>query len=187
MQPELEIQPLRLSDVKVLKTRKRVDSRGIFSEVYSRRTFAEAGLSFDFVQDNQSVSTALGTIRGLHYQRAPWAQDKLIRVLRGRIFDVAVDLRRASPTFMEWVSFELSAEAGNQILIPAGFAHGFCTLEPDTHVFYKVSNFYAPSHDHGIRWNDPEIAIDWPVNEDNAVLSDRDATLPLIRDVEHWF
>lgn len=187
MQPELEIQPLRLSDVKVLRTRQRRDDRGMFSEVFSRRAFAEAGLPFDFVQDNQSASVAVGTVRGLHYQATPFAQDKLIRVLRGRIYDVAVDLRRSSPTFMEWVSFELSAEDASQLLIPAGFAHGFCTLEPDTHVFYKVSNFYAPAHDFGVRWNDPELAIDWPVNEENAVLSDRDAGLPLIRDVNHWF
>ena len=187
MQPELEIQPLRLSGVKVLRTRQRKDNRGMFSEVYSRRTFAEAGLSFDFVQDNQSVSAVAGTVRGLHYQTKPWAQDKLIRVVRGRIYDVAVDLRRSSPTFKQWVSFELSADDGNQILIPAGFAHGFCTLEPDTHVFYKVSNFYAPSHDSGIRWNDPDLAIDWPVQEGAAVLSDRDAKLPFIREVKSWF
>ena len=187
MHSELEIQPLRLGDVKILRTRVRTDSRGTFSEVYSHRTFSDAGLPFVFVQDNQSVSRAVGTIRGLHYQTSPWAQHKLIRVLRGRIYDVAVDLRRSSPTFKQWVSFELSAEDGQQILIPAGFAHGFCTLEPDTQVFYKVSNFYAPSHDFGIRWDDPELAIDWPVGPEKAVVSDKDSTLPFASQVEHWF
>ena len=187
MQPDLEIQPLRLSDVKVVKARSRADRRGSFCEVYSHRTFGEAGLSFDFVQDNQSISTAAGTVRGLHYQTSPWGQDKLVRVLRGRILDVVVDIRRSSPTFLEWVKFELSADDGNQLLIPIGFAHGFCTLEPDTHVLYKVSNYYAPSHEFGIRWDDPQLAIDWPVQRDRAVLSEKDAKLPLIRDVEHWF
>ena len=139
------------------------------------------------MQDNHSVSLAAGTVRGLHYQIVPWAQDKLVRVLRGKIYDVAVDLRRSAPTFLNWVSIELSADDGNQLLIPAGFAHGFCTLEPDTHVLYKVTNFYAPRHEFGIRWNDPDLAIDWPVKEDSAIVSDKDATLPFARQAEHWF
>jgi dTDP-4-dehydrorhamnose 3,5-epimerase len=187
MTSDLEIQPLRLDGVKVLRTKVWEDSRGSFSEMYSRRTFAEAGLSLDFVQDNESVSKAAGTVRGLHFQTNPWAQDKLVRVLRGRIYDVAVDIRRSSPTFKQWVAFELAAGDGNQLLVPAGFAHGFCTLEPDTHVLYKVTNFYAPSHDCGIRWNDPELGIDWPVDEEKAVLSDKDAKLPLLRDAAALF
>jgi dTDP-4-dehydrorhamnose 3,5-epimerase len=187
MQLELEIESLRLSGIKLLRTRIHADRRGTFSELYSRRTFAAAGLSLDFVQDNYSVSTAAGTVRGLHYQAPPWAQGKLIRVLRGRIFDVAVDLRKSSPTFLNWISIELSADDGSQLLIPVGFAHGFCTLEPDTHVLYKVTNFYAPAHDCGIRWNDPDLAIEWPVSEDRAIVSEKDVMLPIARDVERWF
>jgi dTDP-4-dehydrorhamnose 3,5-epimerase len=183
----MQIQSLQIPEVKVLRPRTLIDRRGSFSEVYSRRTFAEASLPCNFVQDNQSVSTATGTVRGLHYQALPWAQDKLVRVLRGRIYDVAVDIRKSSPTFLRWVSCELSADDGAQILIPAGFAHGFCTLEPDTYVLYKVTNFYAPDHEHGIRWNDPDLAIDWPINADRATVSEKDAVLPLAHHVEHWF
>lgn len=187
MQSELEIKSLRLSGIKLLRPRTYADRRGTFSELYSRRTFAAAGLSLDFVQDNYSVSAAAGTVRGLHYQAAPWAQDKLIRVLRGRILDVAVDLRRSSPTFLNWTSIELSADDGSQLLIPVGFAHGFCTLEPDTHVLYKVTNFYTPAHEYGIRWNDPDLAIAWPVSEDRAIVSEKDVMLPPAQHVQHWF
>lgn len=187
MQPELEIQPLRLGEVKLLRVRRNADHRGTFSEVFSRRTFAQAGLPVEFVQDNESASPTAGTVRGLHYQAEPYAQTKLIRVVRGRIYDVAVDLRRSSPTFLNWISVELSADDGTQLLVPAGFAHGFCTLEPDTHVLYKVTDFYAPRHEFGVRWNDPDLAIDWPVKEGNAIVSDKDAVLPLARHVEHCF
>ncbi len=182
----LDVQPLALPDVKIIRTRRLTDSRGVFSETYSRRTFHEAGIALEFVQDNHSVSTAAGVVRGLHYQGQPFAQDKLVRVVRGRIFDVAVDIRRSSPTFSKWVAAELSADQWNQMLIPAGFAHGFCTLEPDTEVIYKVTNFYAPEHDFGIRWNDPELAIAWPVLDNNAALSEKDAGLPFFKDVTHW-
>jgi len=185
--PDLDVRALRIPDIKVITARKWNDHRGWLSETFSRRAFAEAGLPFDFFQDNQSFSIEPGTVRGLHYQTTPWAQDKLIRVLSGRIYDVVVDIRRASTTFLQWISYELSADNGHQIFVPAGFAHGFCTLEPSTQVLYKVTNFYAPDHERGIRWNDPELAIDWPINEDRAIISEKDAVLPLVRHVKSWF
>jgi len=154
------------------------DQRGSFCEVYNRSRFFDNGIELEFVQDNQSWSSAKGTVRGLHFQGHPAAQDKLVWVPRGRIFDVAVDLRRSSPTYGRWVGEELSAQNGRQMLIPVGFAHGFCTLEPDTYVFYKVTNYYSPKVDFGIAWDDPQLAIKWPVGRDAAVLSDRDAKLP---------
>jgi dTDP-4-dehydrorhamnose 3,5-epimerase len=149
--------------------------------------YAEAGIDLDFVQDNPSLSRASGTIRGLHYQGHPFAQDKLIRVVSGRIFDVAVDIRRSSPTFGKWVGVEISADKWNQVLIPVGFAHGFCTLEPDTEVIYKVTNYYSRQHDFGIRWNDPDLKVGWPVPESQAHLSEKDEQLPSFQDVVHWF
>ena len=125
-----------------------------------------------------------GTIRGLHFQSHPYAQDKLVRVVRGRILDVAVDIRRASPTFGQYVAAEISADAWNQILIPIGFAHGLCTLEPDTEVVYKVTNYYSAKHDLGIRWNDPQIGIDWPVDGQRVQLSEKDKALPFLEDAE---
>ncbi|ADZ70978.1 dTDP-4-dehydrorhamnose 3,5-epimerase [Polymorphum gilvum] len=183
----LKITPLAIPDVLVIEPKKFGDHRGFFSETYNARAFADAGIDLRFVQDNHSYSAEPGTLRGLHYQGAPHAQDKLVRVLRGRILDVAVDLRRSSPTFGKWVSAEISAEAWNQILVPAGFAHAILTLEPHTELLYKVSNYYAPSHDFGIRWNDPELAIDWPISEDKVILSDKDAKQPFLKDVADLF
>ena len=154
------------------------DYRGYFSETYNGRTLAAAGIGIDFVQDNHSLSAEKGTVRGLHFQTPPFAQDKLVRVVRGSVFDVAVDLRRDSPTYGQHVSVVLSDEAWNQLLIPIGFAHGFMTLEDDTEVIYKVSEYYAPEHDKGLRWNDPMLGIQWPISEDDAVLSDKDRGLP---------
>ena len=154
----------------MLNPRKFNDGRGFFSEVYDRRTLAEAGVCTDFVQDNHSLSTLKGTVRGLHFQTPPHAQDKLVRVVRGSVFDVAVDLRRSSPTYGRHVSVVLSSEAWNQILVPVGFAHGLMTLEPNTEVVYKVSHYYAPEHDMGLLWNDPTLGIRWPIPEDEAVL-----------------
>jgi dTDP-4-dehydrorhamnose 3,5-epimerase len=171
-----------IPDVKVLIPVRHRDPRGFFSERYNKRDFAAAGLEFEFVQDNHILSGAAGTVRALHYQLAPFAQDKLLGVLRGAVFDVAVDLRPGSPTFGKHVSLVVSAEEGNQILVPAGFAHGFCTLEPDTEVIYKVTEYYAPDHDRGILWNDPDLRIDWPVREADALLSDRDRRHPRLQD-----
>ena len=154
------------------------DYRGYFSETYNKGTLAAAGIGIDFVQDNHSLSAEKGTVRGLHFQTPPFAQDKLVRVVRGSVFDVAVDLRRDSPTYGQHVSVVLSDEAWNQLLIPTGFAHGFMTLQDDTEVIYKVSEYYAPEHDKGLRWNDPVLGIQWPISEDEAVLSDKDRGLP---------
>ena len=174
----MQVQELAIPDVKVLVPRRFGDRRGSFSEVYSRRTLAAAGLDTAFVQDNHSWSAGRGTVRGLHFQTPPHAQDKLVRVVRGSVFDVALDLRRSSPTYGHHVSVVLSSEAWNQVLVPIGFAHGFMTLEPDTEVVYKVSDYYAPEHDQGLRWNDPELGIQWPLSEKDAALSDKDRRQP---------
>ena len=173
----MQIQTLTIPDVKVLIPGKLGDGRGFFSEVYSRRSLAGAGIDTDFVQDNHSLSACKGTVRGLHFQTPPRAQDKLVRVVRGSVFDVAVDLRRSSPTYGRHVSVVLSAEAWNQMLVPIGFAHGFVTLEPDTEVLYKVSDYYAPDHDDGLLWNDPALGIRWPIPEKEVVLSEKDRRL----------
>ena len=170
--------PLGLADVILVEPPRFGDARGWFMETYNARVFAEHGLKVTFVQDNTSYSAAPGTVRGLHYQSPPFAQDKLVRVLNGRILDVAVDIRRGSPTYGDHVAIELSAEQANQLLVPAGFAHGFITREPDTLVTYKVSSFYAPDHDFGICWADPDLNIDWGIEHAQAVLSARDANLP---------
>jgi dTDP-4-dehydrorhamnose 3,5-epimerase len=178
----ISVESLRISEVKILRPTKHGDQRGFFSETYNRKELADAGIKLDFVQDNQSLSQNAGTIRGLHYQVSPQAQDKLVRVVKGSILDVAVDMRRSSPTFGQWVSAEISANEWNQILVPAGFAHGLCTLEPDTELIYKVTNYYAPSCDFGVRWNDPKLGIPWPYSEDELTLSPRDKALPLFDD-----
>lgn len=179
----LDVEQLTIPEVKVLRVGKFGDARGFFSETYNRKAFAEAGISVGFVQDNQSLSVPVGTVRGLHAQRKPFAQDKLVRVTRGRIWDVAVDVRPGSPTFGRWTAAEISAQAWNQIFIPIGFLHGFCTLEPDTEVHYKVSNLYSVAHEFGVRWNDPDLKITWPVEDDKAILSDKDRALPLFKDM----
>ncbi len=183
----MEIEALAIPDVKLIRPKRFGDARGFFSEVYSCAALAAAGIGMEFVQDNHSRSALVGTIRGLHFQTAPFGQDKLVRVTKGRILDVAVDLRRASPTYGKYVSAELSAENWTQILVPIGFAHGFCTLEPDTEVLYKVSNVYAPANDGGVMWNDPDLGIAWPVKAGNAVLSDKDTRLPRLRDLPPLF
>lgn len=183
----VDIRSLDIPDVKILRTKKSDDGRGFFSETYSKRSFAANGINLDFVQDNHSLSAQAGTIRGLHYQISPMAQDKLVRVVSGRIWDVAVDIRRSSPTFGKWVCAEISAAAWNQILVPIGFAHAFCTMEPNTEALYKVTSFYAPQTEFGIRWDDPDLNIDWPFPNDQLVLSDKDRALPFFKDVVHWF
>jgi dTDP-4-dehydrorhamnose 3,5-epimerase len=174
----VSVTPLSLPEVRLVAPDRFGDDRGFFSETYSRRALAAAGIVDEFVQDNHSLSALPGTVRGLHYQLPPFAQAKLVRVTRGAVFDVAVDLRRGSPTFGRHVSCTLSAEAWNQVFVPEGFAHGFCTLEPGTEVVYKVTAYYSREHDRGIRWDDPELGIPWPVDPAAAVLSDKDRALP---------
>lgn len=169
----------------VLELRARVfdDRRGSFSETFSRRTMAGFGIDHEFVQDNESRSSAAATIRGLHLQLAPHAQGKLVRVLHGAIADVAVDLRPDSATRLEHAVVELDADDGRLMWIPPGFAHGFCTLTPDTVVAYKVTDFYAPDTERTIRFDDPQLGISWPVTPDAAVLSDKDADAPGLADI----
>lgn len=183
----MEVSPTRIPDVLVLKPRLFCDHRGLFSETYNAETFAEAGITQTFVQDNHSLSVRRGTLRGLHFQSPPLAQAKLIRVVKGAIFDVALDIRRASATFGRSLAVVLKAEEWTQLFMPAGFAHGFCTLEPDTEVLYKVSNSYSPDHDRGIMWNDPDLGIDWPITDEEAILSDKDKALPRLKDLPAYF
>lgn len=159
------------------------DSRGFFSETWNQREFEKLGISLNFVQDNQSRSAAVGTLRGLHFQTSPRAQAKLVRVVQGAIFDVAVDIRKGSPTFGKWVGIELSQEKWNQLLVPVGFAHGFVTLAPDTEVIYKVTDYYSPEHDRSIRFDDPAIGVAWPVNPAGFTLSDKDRNAPFLSDI----
>jgi dTDP-4-dehydrorhamnose 3,5-epimerase len=173
--------------VKIISPKKFGDHRGFFSEVYSVKALQALGITTQFVQDNHSLSVEKGVLRGLHYQIAPMAQDKLVRVVRGSILDVAVDIRRGSPTFGKHVRAVLSAENWQQIFVPTGFAHGFVTLEPNTEVLYKVSTYYSPSHERGIRWNDPKLGIDWGVEESSAVLSNRDREHPMLADAKDLF
>jgi dTDP-4-dehydrorhamnose 3,5-epimerase len=183
----MDVVSLDIPDVKIIRPKKFGDHRGFFSETYTKKTFEAAGLHYDFVQDNHSLSAEVGTVRGLHFQLPPFAQDKLVRVVRGAILDVAVDIRKGSPTFGRHVSAVISAAEWNQILVPIGFAHGFCTLEPDTEVIYKVTNYYSPEHDRGLLWNDPELGIDWPVPADKAQLSDKDHKHPTFAQLGDWF
>ncbi len=174
----MDITALDIADVKLIRMKKFGDHRGFFSEVYSETAFATAGLEHRFVQDNHSLSAEVGTLRGLHFQLPPYSQAKLVRVTRGAVLDVAVDLRRSSPTYGRHVSVRLSAADWTAVLVPIGFAHGFCTLEPDTEVLYKVTNIYAPAHDRGLLWNDPALGIQWPVTEATAKLSAKDKSHP---------
>lgn len=175
----INVKSLALKEVLLITPRRFGDHRGFFSETYNKRVFAEAGIHLDFVQDNHSMSAETGTVRGLHFQTQPKAQDKLVRVVRGSIFDVAVDIRKSSPTFGKWVSAHITADGGEQILVPKGFAHGICTLEPNTEVLYKVTEYYSSENDSCIRWNDPAIGIAWPISAP-PVLSEKDAKSPLL-------
>jgi dTDP-4-dehydrorhamnose 3,5-epimerase len=181
------IEPTAIPEVRLITPKRHGDHRGFLSEVYSRRALAAAGIDIDFVQDNHTMTALAGTVRGLHYQLPPMAQAKLVRVTRGAIYDVAVDLRRRSPTFGRHVGAIVSAEAWNQILVPVGFAHGFCTLTPDTEVIYRLSNDYAPTHERGLLWNDEALRIEWPVESDAAILSDRDRKNPRLADLTETF
>ncbi len=160
------------------------DSRGFFSEVYNANDFRDAGIDLVFVQDNHSLSAQRGVLRGLHYQLPPRAQDKLVRVVRGAIFDVAVDIRRSSPTFGRWVGVELSAERWNQLFVPKGFAHGFVTLTENAEVLYKVTDVYSAAHDRAIRFDDPRIAVRWPVEPQGLILSEKDRKAPFLEEAD---
>ena len=170
-----------------VRPRRFEDPRGYFSETYKRSALVAEGVTVDFIQDNKSLSRTKGVVRGLHFQLPPFAQTKLVSVTRGSIYDVAVDIRRSSSSFGRFVGVTLSAELGNQLLIPEGFAHGFCTLEPDVEVLYKVSAPYAPQHDRGVFWADPAIGVDWPVALEDAELSDKDARAPKLADAPDLF
>ncbi|GAA0249189.1 dTDP-4-dehydrorhamnose 3,5-epimerase [Methylorubrum aminovorans] len=183
----MQVIETEIAAVKRVIPKRHGDDRGWFSEVYRADVLAERGIANAFVQDNQSFSAPSGTIRGLHFQVAPNAQSKLIRVLAGAILDVAVDLRSDSPTYGRHVAVRLNAEGGEQLFVPAGFAHGFCTLEANTMVAYKVDAYYSPTDDRNLRWNDPAIGIAWPVAEADAILSGKDKAAPLLADLGRVF
>jgi len=183
----MQITSTAIPDVKIISPRRFADARGYFCETYTNRAWQAAGMDVGFVQDNESLSLQKGVVRGLHYQIPPAAQAKLVRVLSGAILDVAVDIRRGSPTFGRQMSVVISAADGRQVFIPPGFAHGYLTLEANTLISYKVSDYYAPTCDRGIRWNDPALGIDWGVDEERAILSDRDRLHPLLKDATDLF
>lgn len=177
----------KLPGVVIVTPNKFGDHRGFFSETWNKKAWADAGLEFDFVQDNHSKSAKRGTLRGLHYQSPPRAQDKLVRVIAGSILDIAVDARRGSPNFGKWVSVELTAENGKQLLVPKGFLHGFVTLTDDSEVVYKCTDFYAPECDGSIRYNDPALGIDWGIPDDQVTLSDKDRNAQSFDDFDSPF
>ena len=183
----MKLLPTRLPEVIEIQPIRRGDDRGWFAELYRRDVFETAGLEIDVVEDNEAFSAAAGTLRGIHYQLAPFVQVKLVRVIRGPIADVAVDLRRSSPTFGQHVQVTLTADAGNQLLVPAGFGHAFCTLEPRTQVGYKVTAVYAPESERSVRWDDPTLAIGWSLDGLMPTLSDRDVAAPLLADQPDLF
>lgn len=183
----MQIEHTALEGVLLLTPRRFGDHRGFFAETYSARVLAEAGVETVFVQDNHSLSEVQGTVRGLHFQAPPHAQAKLVRCGRGALFDVAVDIRRGSPTYGHWVGYELSFDNGRQLLVPAGFAHGFMTLTAGTEIVYKCSDFYAPESEGALRWDDPQVGIAWPGGPEAPVLSGKDAEAPLLGDLNTPF
>ncbi|WP_439507744.1 dTDP-4-dehydrorhamnose 3,5-epimerase [Yoonia sp.] len=184
----MQITATKLSGVMMLTPARFGDARGFFSESWNRKTLAAQGITLDFVQDNHSLSAQIGTIRGLHFQSPPHAQAKLVRCGRGCLLDVVVDIRRGSPTYGQWLGEELSDQNGRQLLIPAGFLHGFITRAPDTEIIYKCTDYYAPACDGAVRFDDPDIGIDWGLPAGVApILSDKDATAPLLRDLDSPF
>lgn len=174
--------PLILNGASLLEPVVHGDNRGFFMESYNEEVLKQNGIHYNFIQDNHSLSAEPGVLRGLHYQLNPKAQTKLVRVLSGAIYDVIVDVRKSSPTFGQWIGVILSEHNHRQLLVPKGFAHGFCTLVPNTQVLYKVDEYYSPEHDRGILWNDPALGIDWPTS--NPVLSDKDQRHPLLQDAD---
>ena len=185
--PDVQITELDIPDVKILEPQRHGDDRGFFSEIYNRRVLHDAGIDLDFVQENYSWSAEANTLRGLHFQTGEYVQDKLVQVVSGAILDVAVDLREGSPWYGRYVTAEISAENWRQILVPKGFAHGLLTLVPDTAVMYRVTTHYSPAHDSGIRWNDPDIGVEWPLQAESAILSDKDRKLPFLADCATLF
>jgi dTDP-4-dehydrorhamnose 3,5-epimerase len=183
----MQVEETAIPAVKIVRPKKHGDARGFFSEVYNSSDWNKAGLEFTFVQDNHSYSAAVGTLRGLHFQTPPFAQAKLVRVAHGRILDIAVDIRRSSPTFGKHVAVELSAENWRQLLVPIGFAHAFITLEPDVEVLYKTTAPYSAAHDRGVAWDDPAIGIAWPSLTEGPVLSDKDRRWPRLKDAPELF
>ena len=181
----MKISKTKLEGVVIIEPDVFGDNRGFFMESWNKKKMAEAGLDYDFVQDNHSKSTVKGTLRGIHFQKGDKAQAKLVRCVKGAVLDVAVDLRRNSPTFKRWVGVELSEENKKQLLIPRGFGHGFVTLTDDVEFLYKADNYYAPEADGGIRWNDPEIGIEWGVK--NPILSEKDEKNPFLKDCKELF
>lgn len=183
----MEIINTNIPDVKLLAPPKFSDHRGAFSETYNKRALAAAGIHLDFVQDNHSLSREKGVVRGLHFQVPSAAQDKLVWVIRGAVLDVVLDVRHSSPTFGRHLAMVLSADEWRQLLVPAGFAHGFATLEPNTEIVYKVTDYYSPRHERGILWNDPALGIPWPVLPGEAILSDKDRGLPRLSEAPELF
>lgn len=181
----MNIQTTKLEGVLLIEVEVHQDHRGFFMESYNKHKFEAAGINYNFIQDNHSLSVEAGTLRGLHYQLDPKAQTKLVRVVAGSIYDVVVDLRKSSPTFGQWIGVILSKANKRQLLVPKGFAHGFCTIESNTQVFYKVDEYYSPEHDRGIFWNDDDLAIDWPVR--TPILSDKDNKHPKLTEAELLF
>lgn len=179
----MQVESTAIADVKIIVPKIFRDDRGFFSETWNASLFAQHGIDATFVQDNHAMSRDRYVVRGLHFQLAPAAQDKLIRVARGSILDVAVDIRRSSPTYGKHVAVVLSAANWMQLWVPKGFAHGYCTLEPDTEVIYKVTAPYAPQHDRGIAFDDPALGIQWPVTRAQAILSDKDKKQPPLADI----
>ncbi|MGD9616199.1 MAG: dTDP-4-dehydrorhamnose 3,5-epimerase [Alphaproteobacteria bacterium] len=183
----MQVIPTEIADVKEIRPVRHHDARGFFSEIFRESVLRENGIAAAFIQENHSLSMDRGVIRGLHFQIPPASQTKLVRVAVGSIFDVAVDIRRGSPTYGRHVALVLSAAQGNQLFVPEGFAHGFCTLESDTEVVYKVNRYYSREHDVGLAWDDCDLAIDWPVSRDRALLSDKDRRQPGLSDLPAYF
>lgn len=182
----MQIEDQKIPDVKLIKPKRFGDARGYFSEIFKEKWFRDNVADVAFVQDNESLSAAVGTVRGLHFQLQPFAQGKLVRCTRGAFLDVAVDIRKGSPYFGQWIAAELSAENGYQLWVPVGFAHGFMTLKPDTVITYKVTAIYSAEHDRGLKWNDPSIEIEWPEIAE-PVLSEKDERQPLLSELPNYF
>lgn len=183
----MQIEPTALPEVLEITPRRFGDARGFFMESWNRDSWRDAGIDLDFTQDNHSLSSEAGVLRGLHFQAPPRAQDKLVRVVAGAVLDVAVDIRKGSPRYGQWVAVEISAEKGNQLLVPKGFLHGFLTLTPNTHFLYKCTDTYAPETEGAVIWNDPDIGISWGVDEHSVTLSEKDAVAPRFADFDSPF